>query len=155
MRKEWSVNSPAALPCRFNRHCEWSRYRSKWRRPRRPLSPRRTTPRFPHDASVSTEACRKTRLRFGHVTLSRRFGPMDQARAGQKTSSLPLLHPEVEAVDAPSSPISRLGVRQTNTTGQAVKDVVTSGEEDKETTRTKASRDGKRPNGHKPASNKN
>ena len=95
------------------------------------------------------------RLRFGHVALSRRSGPMDRARAGQGASSLPLLHPEVEAVDAPSSPINRLGARQTNTTGQTVKDAVTSDGEDKETTRTEASRDGKRPNGRKPASNKN
>ena len=67
---------------------------------------------------------------------------------------MPLLHPEVEAVDAPSSPINRLGVRQTNTTGQAVKDAVTSDGEVEETTRTEAIRDGKRLNGRKPASNK-
>ena len=35
------------------------------------------------------------------------------------------------------------------------KDAVTSGGEGKETTRIEASRDGKRPDGHKPASNKN
>ena len=110
-----------------------------------------------HDASIPAR-----RLGFhGSVPKNaaqirpRRCGSMDWARAGQEASSLPLLHPEVEAVVASSSPINRLGARRTNTTGQTVKDAVTSDGEGEETTRTEASRDGKRPNGHKPASNKN